>query len=392
MSALTFLEPHKAKRPYYSEEHLMFQDSLRKFLEKEAAPYFEQWEEERLVPRSFWKKLGQNGFLCPAVSEKYGGGGGDFALSLVLSEETARIGAGLVGPGAHSNIIVPYLESFGTEEQKQKYLPGCVSGDIITAIAMTEPGTGSDLASITTTAIKDGDHYIINGQKTFITNGIHADLIIVACKTDLEATPAHKGISLLLVEKDTAGFSRGKKLKKVGMHAQDTAELIFEDVKVPVSNLLGEEGEGFKYLMSKLQQERIMAAFGAQIATEEMLRMTIQYVKERQAFGKPISKFQNTQFKIAEMATEVQLGRTFLDELIIKHQRGENIVTEVSMAKWWITDMARRISPECMQLHGGYGYMEEYPIARKYRDIAISPIFAGTNEIMKVIISKNLGL
>ena len=392
MSIVSFSEPGKAKRPYYNEEHLMFQDALRKFLEKEAAPYFEQWEGERFVPRSFWKKLGQNGFLCPAVSEEYGGGGGDFALSLVLSEETARIGAGLVGPGAHSNIIVPYLESFGTEEQKQKYLPGCVSGDIITAIAMTEPGTGSDLASITTTAIKEGDYYIINGQKTFITNGIHADLIIVACKTNLEANPPHKGISLLLVEKDTIGFSRGKKLQKVGMYAQDTAELIFEDVKVPVSNLLGQEGEGFKYLMSKLQQERIMAAFGAQIAAEEMLRMTIQYVKERQAFGKPISKFQNTQFKIAEMATEVQLGRTFLDELIMKHQRGENIVTEVSMAKWWITDMARRMSPECMQLHGGYGYMEEYPIARKYRDIAISPIFAGTNEIMKVIISKNLGL
>ena len=392
MTVLSFLEPQKIRRPYYKEEHFMFQDSLRKFLEKEAAPYFEQWEEERLVPRSFWKKLGQNGFLCPAVSEKYGGGGGDFALSLVLSEETARIGAGLVGPGAHSNIIVPYLESFGTEEQKQKYLPGCVSGDIITAIAMTEPGTGSDLASISTTAVKEGNHYIINGQKTFITNGIHADLIIVACKTDPLANPPHKGISLLLVDKDMAGFSRGKKLRKVGMHAQDTAELIFENVKVPASNLLGQEKEGFKYLMSKLQQERILAAFGAQIAAEEMLRLTVQYVKEREAFGKPISKFQNTQFKIAEMATEVQLGRTFLDELIIKHQRGEDIVTEVSMAKWWITDMARRISPECMQLHGGYGYMEEYPIARRYRDIAISPIFAGTNEIMKVIIAKNLGL
>ena len=392
MSVLSFLDTQKAKRPYYKEEHYMFQDAIRKFLEKEAAPYFDQWEEDRLVPRSFWKKLGQNGFLCPSVSEEYGGSGGDFALSLVLSEETGRIGAGLAGPGAHSNIIVPYLESFGTEEQKRKYLPGCVSGEIITAIAMTEPGTGSDLAGITTTAIKEGNHYIINGQKTFITNGIHADLIIVACKTNLEGNPPHKGVSLLLVEKDTPGFSRGKKLKKVGMHAQDTAELIFEDVKVPVENLLGMEGEGFKYLMSKLQQERIMAAFGAQMAAEGMLRLTINYVKEREAFGKPISKFQNTQFKLAEIATEVQLGRTFLDDLIMKHLRGKDIVTEVSMAKWWITDLARRISPECMQLFGGYGYMEEYPIARRYRDIAISPIFAGTNEIMKVIIAKNLGL
>ena len=392
MSVGLFSGLQRGKRPYYKEEHLLFQEALRKFLEKEAAPYFEQWEEDRLVPRSFWKKLGENGFLCPSVSEEYGGSGGDFALSLVLSEETGRIGGGLAGPGAHSNIIVPYLESFGTEEQKRKYLPGCVSGDIITAIAMTEPGTGSDLANISTTAIKNGDHYIVNGQKTFITNGIHADLVILACKTNVEAKPAHKGVSLLIIEKDMEGFSRGKKLKKVGMHAQDTAELIFEDVKVPVENLLGEEGEGFKYLMSKLQQERIMAAFGSQNGVESMLRMTINYVKEREAFGKPISKFQNTQFKLAEIATEAQLGRTFIDDLIMRHQRGEDIVTEVSMAKWWITDLARRTSVECMQLHGGYGYMEEYKIARAYRDTAISPIFAGTNEIMKVIIAKNLGL
>ena len=324
--------------------------------------------------------------------KEYGGVDGDFGLSIILSEELGRIGAGLAGPGTHSNIIVPYLDSYGTEEQKQKYLPGCVSGDIITAIAMTEPGTGSDLANISTTAIKDGDYYIINGQKTFITNGIHSDLVIVACKTDPQANPRHKGISLLLVERGTPGFSRGRKLNKVGMHAQDTAELIFEDVKVPATNLLGEEGQGFKYLMSKLQQERILAAIGGQVAAEDMLELTLQYVKEREAFGKPIGKFQNTQFTLAEIATEVQLGRTFIDQLIVRHQKGENIVTEVSMAKWWITDMARRISSQCMQLHGGYGYMEEYKIARRYRDIAVLPIFAGTNEIMKVIISKNMGL
>jgi acyl-CoA dehydrogenase len=392
MTKTAVYDVQKSERPYFSEEHLMFRDSLRKFLEKEAIPYFEQWEEDRLVPRSFWTKLGQNGFLCPYVCEEYGGVNGDFGLSIILTEELGRVGAGLAGPGTHSNVIVPYLDSFGTEEQKRKYLPGCVSGDIITAIAMTEPGTGSDLANIRTTAIKDGDSYIINGQKTFITNGIHSDLIVVACKTDPTANPPHKGVSLLLVEKDTPGFSRGRKLKKVGMHAQDTSELIFEEVKVPATNLLGEEGQGFKYLMSKLQQERILAAIGGQVAAEDMLDITLQYVKEREAFGQSISKFQNTQFTIAEIATEVQLGRTFIDQLIVRHQNEEEIVTEVSMAKWWITDMARRISSKCMQLHGGYGYMEEYKIARRYRDIAISPIFAGTNEIMKVIIAKKLGM
>ncbi|MFB5284154.1 acyl-CoA dehydrogenase family protein [Peribacillus sp. Hz7] len=382
----------KTNRPYFTEEHIMFQDSLRRFLEKEAVPFFEQWEKERIVPRTLWRKLGENGFLCPEVSEDYGGVGGDFGLSIILSEELGRVGAGLSGMGTHSNIVVPYLNSFGTDEQKQKYLPGCVSGDIITAIAMTEPGAGSDLANIRTTAIKDGDDYIINGQKTFITNGILSDLIIVACKTDPQASPPHKGVSLFLVERDTPGFSRGRKLDKVGMHSQDTAELIFEDVKVPAANLLGEEGQGFKYLMAKLQQERILAAIGGQVAAEDMLELTLQYVKEREAFGKPISKFQNTQFTLAEIATEVQVGRTFIDQLVVRHQNGDDIVTEVSMAKWWITDMARRISSQCMQLHGGYGYMEEYKVARRYRDIAVFPIFAGTNEIMKVIIAKRMGL
>ncbi|MFJ8265857.1 acyl-CoA dehydrogenase family protein [Peribacillus asahii] len=382
----------KTNRPYFTEEHIMFQDSLRRFLEKEAVPFFEQWEKERIVPRTLWRKLGENGFLCPEVSEDYGGVGGDFGLSIILSEELGRVGAGLSGMGTHSNIVVPYLNSFGTDEQKQKYLPGCVSGDIITAIAMTELGAGSDLGNIRTTAIKDGDDYIINGQKTFITNGILSDLIIVACKTDPQASPSHKGISLFLVERDTSGFSRGRKLDKVGMHSQDTAELIFEDVKVPAANLLGEEGQGFKYLMAKLQQERILAAIGGQVAAEDMLELTLQYVKEREAFGKPISKFQNTQFTLAEIATEVQVGRTFIDQLVVRHQNGEDIVTEVSMAKWWITDMARRISSQCMQLHGGYGYMEEYKVARRYRDIAVFPIFAGTNEIMKVIIAKRMGL
>lgn len=392
MTNVAVHDAQKNKWSFLTEEHQMYRDSLRKFLEKEAAPYFEQWEEDRIVPRSFWNKLGENGFLCPSVSEEYGGVGGDFGFTVILSEETGRIGAGLAGPGTHSSIIVPYIESFGTEAQKHKYLPGCVSGEIITAIAMTEPGTGSDLANIQTTAVKVDDHYIINGQKTFITNGILSDLVIVACKTDPKANPAHKGVSLILVERGTPGFSRGRKLKKVGMHAQDTAELIFEDVRVPVSNLLGEEGKGFQYLMAKLQQERLMAAIGGQLAAESMLNITVDYVKQRKAFGQPISKFQNTQFTLAEIATEVELGRTFIDQLIMKHMKHDDIVTEVSMAKWWLTEMARKNSAKCMQLHGGYGYMEEYTIARRYRDIAVAPIFAGTSEIMKTIIAKRMGL
>ena len=386
------VKENKKTTMVYSDEHVMFRDSLRRFLEKEAVPYFEQWEEDCIIPRTFWRKMGENGFICPWVSEEYGGQGTDFGFSAILGEELARVGAGLTGIGTHSNIIVPYIASFGTEEQKEKYLPKCVTGEIITAIAMTEPGAGSDLAGIKTTAIKDSDHYVINGQKTFITNGIHSDLIIVACKTDPTASPPHKGVSLLLVERDTPGFSRGRKLKKVGMHSQDTAELIFENVRVPTSNLLGEEGKGFSYLMTKLQQERLIASLNALVAAEDMLEITIQYVKEREAFGRSISKFQNTQFKIAEMATEIQIGRTFIDDLIAKHINSEDIVTKVSMAKWWITDMAKRVAVECMQLHGGYGYMEEYKIARRYRDIPVTSIFAGSNEIMKVIISKRLGL
>ncbi|MGG3939930.1 acyl-CoA dehydrogenase family protein [Peribacillus psychrosaccharolyticus] len=383
--------PVKTERPYFTQEHLMFRDSLRKFLEKEAKPYAEEWEENQMVPQSFWNKMGENGFLCPWVDEEYGGLGADFAFSIILAEELGRVGGG-GGIGLHNTIVVPYIATFGTAEQKHKYLPGCVNGQIITAIAMSEPGAGSDLAQIKTTAVKEGDHYIINGEKTFISNGISANLIVVACKTDPNAVPAHKGVSLFLVEGDTPGFSRGRKLKKMGQHSQDTAELIFEDVVIPAGNLLGEEGKGFYYLMHKLQQERIMAALGAQVAAEQMLQLTIEYVKGREAFGTKISKFQNTQFKLAEIATQVQLGRTFIDDLISKHMNEEDIVTEVSMAKWWVTDMARRISADCLQLHGGYGYMDEYRISRFYRDVAVGPIYAGSNEIMKVIIAKKLGL
>lgn len=392
MTTTTALDFTQSSRPFFTEEHLMFRDSLRKFVEKEAIPNFEQWEEDRLVPRSFWKKMADQGFLCPQVEPEYGGLGLDFGFNVIICEELARVGAGLGGTNIHNSIVVPYIEAYGTEEQKKKYLPDCINGNIITAVAMTEPGTGSDLANLRTTAVRDGDHYIVNGQKTFISNGILSDLIVVAVKTDSNVKPAHKGVSLLLVDRDTPGFSRGRKLKKVGMHSQDTSELIFEDARVPVENLLGGEGMGFPYLMQKLQQERLLCAIGALVAAEDMLQLTTDYVKERQAFGRTISSFQNTQFEIAEMATDVQIGRTFVDDLIVKHMNGEDVVTQVSMAKWWVTDMARRMSSRCMQLHGGYGYMEEYKIARRYRDIAISPIFAGTNEIMKIIIAKNLGL
>jgi acyl-CoA dehydrogenase len=380
------------KHPYLNEEHDIFRKSLRKFLDKEAYPFYEQWEEDRMIPRSFWRKMGEQGFLCPDLEEKYGGSEVDWGFSVVINEELERVGTGLIGIGLHSDIVVPYIKAYGTEEQKQRWLPRCVTGEIITAIAMTEPGTGSDLANIKTTARLEGDHYILNGQKTFITNGIQSDLIIVACKTDLQTVPKHKGVSLLVVERDSPGFSRGRKLNKIGLHCQDTAELIFEDCKIPKNNLLGEEGKGFVYLMEKLQQERLLVAIGAQTAAEVMLKMTFDYVKSREAFGKPIGQFQNTQFTMAEMATDIEMGRAFLDQLIAEHIEGGNVVTKVSMAKWKLTENAKKIAAECLQLHGGYGYMEEYEIARRFRDIPVASIYAGTNEIMKTIIAKNLGL
>ncbi|MDQ6595943.1 acyl-CoA dehydrogenase family protein [Bacillus salipaludis] len=380
------------KHPYLTEDHEIFRKSLRKFLDKEAYPFYEQWEENRLIPRSFWTKMGEQGFLCPDLEEKYGGSGVDWGFSVVINEELERVGSGLVGLGLHSDIVIPYITAFGTEEQKKRWLPRCALGELITAIAMTEPGTGSDLANIKTTAKLDGSHYLVNGQKTFITNGIQSDLILVACKTDPNAKPKHKGISLLMVERGTPGFSRGRKLNKVGLHCQDTAELIFEDCKVPKENLIGEEGKGFLHMMDKLQQERLVVAIQAQKAAEVMLKLTIDYVKSREAFGKSISQFQNTQFKIAEMAADIEMGRAFLDQLIAEHIESKNVVTKVSMAKWKLTENAKKIASECMQLHGGYGYMEEYEIARRFRDIQVSSIYAGTNEIMKTIIAKKLGL
>ncbi|CDQ18606.1 acyl-CoA dehydrogenase family protein [Halobacillus karajensis] len=380
------------KGPYITEEHEILRKSLRKFLEKEAYPFYNEWEKAGKVPRGFWKKLGEQGYLCPWVGEEYGGFGADFGYSVVLNEELEKVGTGLIGVGLHNDIVVPYLEAYGTDEQKKRWLPKCTTGECITAIAMTEPGAGSDLASIRTTTIEKEGAYILNGEKTFITNGIQADLVIVVCKTDPKAVPPHKGISLLVVERDTPGFLSGKKLEKIGLHSQDTSELIFEDAKVPKRNLLGQQGEGFYYLMNQLQQERLIVGIGAIAACERMLELTIDYVKERKAFGRSIASFQNTQFKIAELQTEVDIGRTFLDRTIESHMQGENVVKEVSMAKWWTTDLVKKVAVECMQLHGGYGYMEEYEIARRFRDAPVTAIYAGSNEIMKTIIAKKIGL
>lgn len=379
-------------RSIFKEEHEIFRDSFKKFLAKEVTPCLEKWEEDGIVPREMWRKMGANGFLCPWLDEKYGGSGAGFEYSAIINEELSYIGATGLIAGLHSDIIVPYIYSFGSEERKMKWLPGCASGDIVTAIAMTEPGTGSDLAAIRTTAVRDGDEYVINGQKTFISLGIHCDLVIVAAKTDLKADPPFKGISLICVENGTPGFTKGRKLKKMGYHSQDTAELSFEDCRVPVSNLLGKEGSGFNYLMQKLQGERLVVSIMAQSMAEAMLDMTVKYCKERTVFGKPICSFQHNTFKIVEMATEIELGRTFLNSLIEDFCEGKDIVKKVSMAKAWIPEMANRVAYQCVQLHGGYGYMEEYPICRFARDVRVIAIFAGTTEIMKVIVGRMMGL
>jgi acyl-CoA dehydrogenase len=375
----------------YTEEHRIFRDSLRRFLEKEIIPHVEEWEEAGIVPREAWKKMGEQGYLAMGVAEEYGGLGADFLYSVIVTEEMARTNhSGLAAP-LHSDIIVPYIESFASEEQKHKYLPGCVSGDIITAVAMTEPNAGSDLAGMKTTAVEKGDEVILNGQKTFISNAINSDLVVLAAR-DPNTDDPHRAVDLYLVEAGTPGFEKGKQIKKIGWHSQDTGELYFNDCHIPVANRLGDKGSGFLKLMLKLQQERLVCAIGAVAGAEYILDLTIQYCKERTAFGKPLSKFQNTQFEIVEMATEVRLGRTFVDKLIADHMEGKEVVIDVSMAKYWTSEMAFRVADRALQLFGGYGYCEEYPIARAWRDLRITRIFAGTNEIMKVIASRFMGL
>ncbi|MDD4092376.1 MAG: acyl-CoA dehydrogenase family protein [Smithellaceae bacterium] len=375
----------------YTAEHTIFRDSLRKFLDKEIVPHVEAWEEAGIVPRSVWKKMGEQGFLCTDIPEEYGGAGGDFLYSVIVCEELVKSNFSGLTASLHSDICVPYISAFASEEQKRKYLPGCVAGDIITAVAMTEPNAGSDLAKMKTTAVEDGDDIILNGQKTFISNGINSDLVIVAAR-DPDVKQEHQAVDLYLVEAGTPGFEKGKQIKKIGWHSQDTAELYFTDCRIPKGNRLGEKGSGFIKLMMKLQQERLVCSIGAVIAAEFILELTIRYCKERNAFGRPISKFQHVQFELVEMATETKLGRTFLDKLIMDHIEGKNVVVEVAMAKYWTTDMAFRVADRCLQLFGGYGYCEEYPIARAWRDIRVTRIFAGTNEIMKTIAAKFMGL
>jgi acyl-CoA dehydrogenase len=375
----------------YTEEHRMFREALRRFLAREITPHVEEWEEAGIVSREAWKKMGEQGFLAMGVPEEYGGPGADFLYSVIVIEEMIRTNHSGLAASLHTDIVVPYIISFATEEQKHKYLPGCISGDIITAIAMTEPNTGSDLAAIKTTAVESGDEIVINGQKTFTSNGINCDLLVLAARDPSTENP-HAAVDLFLVEAATPGFEKGKRIKKVGWHSQDTAELYFTDCRIPKANRLGEHGTGFLKLMQKLQQERLVCAIGAVAAAEYMLEITIQYCKERTAFGRPISKFQNTQFEIVEMATEARLGRTFLDKLIADHMEGKDIVVDVSMAKYWTTEMASRVADRCVQLFGGYGYCEEYPIARAWRDIRVTRIFAGTNEIMKTIAARFMGL
>lgn len=375
----------------YTEEHRIFRDAVRRFLQKEVTPYVDEWEEAGIVPKSVWQKMGQQGFLCMQIPEEYGGLGADFLYPVILSEELVRTNHFGLAAGLHSDIVVPYIESFASEELKHKYLPGCVSGDTVTAVAMTEPNAGSDLAAMRTTATQDGDHVVINGQKTFISNGIISDLVVLAAR-DPSVEDPHRAIDLYLVEAGTPGFEKGKRIKKIGWHSQDTAELFFNDCRIPATNRLGTKGGGFLMLMEKLQQERLFCAIIAVALAEHVLDMTIKYCQERTAFGKPISKFQNTQFKLVELATEVKLGRTFLDKCIVDHMEAKNIVVEVSMAKYWTTEMARRVADGCLQFYGGYGYCEEYPIARAWRDVRVMSIFAGTNEIMKTIVAKFMGL
>jgi acyl-CoA dehydrogenase len=380
------------ERTLFKEEHDIFRAAFRKFMEKEVIPRHEQWEEEGMVPKELWKKAGEQGFLCPWLPEQFGASGADYLYSVVITEEVARAGASGWAISLHNDICVPYLWSYGSEEQKSRWLPGCVTGELITAVAMTEPQAGSDLQAIRATAVKDGDQYVINGQKTFITNGICNDLCIVAVRTDTKVEKPAKGMSLFVVEAGTKGYVKGRKLKKIGMHAQDTAELSFEDCRVPANNLLGQEGQGFIYLMQKLQPERLVCAIAAQAGAKRVLDLTIQYCHERECFGRQIAKFQNTRFKLVEAMTKIEVSQAFVDRLILEHAAGKDVTTETCMAKYWCTEMLNDVVDECLQFYGGYGYMMEYPIAKAYIDARVQTIFAGTTEIMKEVIGRRAGI
>jgi len=379
-------------RTLFNADHDSFRRAFRQFVDRDVRPHQERWREQGQVDREIWRKAGAQGFLCPWLEEKYGGPGADFLCSVIIMEELSRAYESGFAMGLHSDIIVPYLHAFGSEEQKQRWLPGCASGELVTAIAMTEPGTGSDLAAVTTSAVRDGNDWMINGSKTFISNGQLCDLVVVVAKTDPNPANAHKGISLFVVEAGRKGFAKGRRLHKMGMPSQDTSELFFEDCRVPAANLLGPEGGGFMMLMQKLQQERLTVAIGAVTMAEQVLEDTIAYTKERHAFGKPISKLQNTQFKLVECLAQVEVGRAYLDRVIAEHVAGKHLVKECSIAKFWTTDMAQQVVDTCLQFFGGYGYMLEYPVTRAFMDARVQRIYAGTNEIMKVIVAKQMGL
>ena len=381
------------RRSIFESEHDQFRASFAAFVAKEISPHFAEWEKAGLTPHDLMAQAGEHGFVGMAVPEQYGGGGTkDFRYNLIIAEEIAN--AGVQGTGAmitlHNDVCTPYFLELTNDEQKARWLPGIASGEKVTAIAMTEPGIGSDLASMTTTAVRDGDHYVVNGSKTFITNGINADLVITAVKTD--PTQKHKGMSLLVLERGMPGFERGRNLDKIGMHSQDTAELFFTDVMVPVENRLGDEGKGFNYLVTNLPQERLDIAMMGMAVARAALGWTLEYVKERKAFGQPIGSFQNSRFTLAEIKTEVDIAEVYIDRCVTELNAGTLTAEEAAAAKWWCTELQKKVVDKCLQLHGGYGYMWEYPIARAYADSRVTTIYGGTTEIMKEIVGRSMGL
>ena len=376
-------------RRIFTEDHNIFREQVSKFIEAHVRPNYSQWEKDKQIPQKVWLEAGKQGFLCPTAEEEFGGIGADFLFSSVISEELYKEGfSGLFIP-LHNDVVFPYLQKYATKEQKQKWYPGCLSGEKILALALTEPNAGSDLAAMKTTAIKKGEHYILSGQKTFISNGQSADLIVVAARTG-DAKAGSKGVSLFVVESGTKGFRRGQNLDKIGLHAQDTSELFFEDCEIPVGNLLGEEGAGFKMMMQSLQQERLVIAIGAASAIEGCLNLTLKYMEEREAFKKKLNEFQHLRFTMAELSTKAQLAYSFLDDLIPRHMSGSDLVKEVSMAKYWITDAQFEVADACLQIFGGYGYMQEYPISRHFVDARVQRIYGGTNEVMKELVARKL--
>jgi acyl-CoA dehydrogenase len=377
-------------RSAYSDDHESFRQTVRQFVAKEVEPNAARWDEDGIVPKSLWPKAGALGLLCPTVPEEFGGLGLDFGYNAIIDEEFAYGSDVATGFSLQSDIVANYLIAYGSPEQKAQWLPKMVSGDVITAIAMTEPGTGSDLQALRTTAKKDGNHYVINGSKTYITNGQNADLILVCCKTDTDVQPAWKGVSVILVEADREGFKRGRNLDKIGQDAADTSELFFEDVRVPMTNCLGEEGKGFIYLMSELPQERLSIAVSAQASAQKAFDDTVAFVKDRKAFGKPVFDFQNTRFTLADLKTKLQVGWAHIDWALTRHLKRELTAEEASAAKLWHTELQGEIMDKCLQLYGGAGYMNEYAIARKWRSARVTRIFGGTSEIMKELIGRSL--